>query len=234
MADYTKSPVFSSPAYWIALGVGVVGIGAAALQERKGSAAKDDIPLDPQTDDLVRLFMINKYSGVAMPEGKNAQGKTIGISKQQASKLIRSMGDRVSASGIPAQRPSSTADNRTWMQEMYGTPAAFAAEKKRLVNYSEKLTQKRLDADEAMLNRRFGGLVSLVSGMPRSITKTGAIDAAEANHTLWTLVYKDNGAYLRPGRYWPNDTHRAYYKSKLPWTNADMDLDIAWSKPNWL
>ena len=29
MADYLKSPVFSSPAYWIALGVGVVGIGAA-------------------------------------------------------------------------------------------------------------------------------------------------------------------------------------------------------------
>lgn len=40
MADYTKSPVFSSPAYWIALGVGVVGIGAAALQERRGSAAR--------------------------------------------------------------------------------------------------------------------------------------------------------------------------------------------------
>jgi hypothetical protein len=40
MADYLKSPVFSSPSYWIALGVGVVGIGAAAVQEgRKGSAA---------------------------------------------------------------------------------------------------------------------------------------------------------------------------------------------------
>lgn len=40
MADYTKSPVFSSPSYWIALGVGVVGIGAAAVQERRGSAAR--------------------------------------------------------------------------------------------------------------------------------------------------------------------------------------------------
>jgi hypothetical protein len=39
MADYTKSPVFSSPAYWIALGVGVVGIGAAAMQERTGSGS---------------------------------------------------------------------------------------------------------------------------------------------------------------------------------------------------
>ena len=41
MADYAKSPVFSSPAYWIALTAGVVGIGAAAMQERrKGSAAR--------------------------------------------------------------------------------------------------------------------------------------------------------------------------------------------------
>jgi hypothetical protein len=40
MADYLKSPVFSSPSYWIALGVGVLGIGAAAVQEgRKGSGS---------------------------------------------------------------------------------------------------------------------------------------------------------------------------------------------------
>ena len=40
MADYLKSPVFSSPSYWIALGVGFVGIGAAAVQEgRKGSGS---------------------------------------------------------------------------------------------------------------------------------------------------------------------------------------------------
>lgn len=39
MADYLKSPVFSSPSYWIALGVGVVGIGAAAWQERNGSGS---------------------------------------------------------------------------------------------------------------------------------------------------------------------------------------------------
>ena len=31
--------VFKSPAYWLALGAGVVGIGAAAMQERRGSAS---------------------------------------------------------------------------------------------------------------------------------------------------------------------------------------------------
>jgi len=38
MAETTKSPVFSSPSYWVALGAGVVGIAAAAMQERRGSA----------------------------------------------------------------------------------------------------------------------------------------------------------------------------------------------------
>jgi hypothetical protein len=41
MADYLKSPVFSSPSYWIALGAGVLGVGAAAWQEsRQGSAVR--------------------------------------------------------------------------------------------------------------------------------------------------------------------------------------------------
>jgi hypothetical protein len=43
MPSYTKSSVFSDPAYWLALGAGVVGIGAAAMQERNsdaGSAAR--------------------------------------------------------------------------------------------------------------------------------------------------------------------------------------------------
>ncbi len=31
--------VFRSPSYWIALAAGVVGIGAAAMQERKGSGS---------------------------------------------------------------------------------------------------------------------------------------------------------------------------------------------------
>jgi hypothetical protein len=39
MAETTKSPVFSSPSYWVALGAGVVGIAAAAMQERTGSGS---------------------------------------------------------------------------------------------------------------------------------------------------------------------------------------------------
>jgi len=52
MADYLKSPVFSSPSYWIALGVGVVGIGAAAWQERRGSAARYTVR-DPSRSDKI-------------------------------------------------------------------------------------------------------------------------------------------------------------------------------------
>jgi len=52
MADYLKSPVFSSPSYWIALGVGVVGIGAAAMQERRGSAARYTVR-DPSRSDKI-------------------------------------------------------------------------------------------------------------------------------------------------------------------------------------
>lgn len=39
MADYAASSVFSSPSYWLALTAGVVGIAAAAWQEREGSRA---------------------------------------------------------------------------------------------------------------------------------------------------------------------------------------------------
>jgi len=42
MADYTTSPVFSSPSYWVALTAGVVGIAAAAWQEREGSRSVGD------------------------------------------------------------------------------------------------------------------------------------------------------------------------------------------------
>ena len=297
MADYTKSPVFSSPSYWIALGVGVVGIGAAAMQERKGSAAKDDIPLDPQTDDLVRLFMINKYSGVAMPEGKNAQGKTIGISKQQASKLIRSMGemrraDKAGMRGSAAHvhRGSGVAYNvylrGKLIDTVFQSGASTVEEVKRslidhdgydpairvtnaarsmassLIHSMGKMrradkagmrgsaarrlssinaqdghedggniTQQRVDADQAMFNHRFGGLVQNRKGLPRPITKRAAIDAAEANHTLWSLLEPGyaGGTYLRPGRI---QTRIAYYQSKLPWTDADRDtrLEIAQSK----
>ena len=40
MPSYSTSPVFSSPSYWIALGAGVLGVGAAAWQQsRKGGSA---------------------------------------------------------------------------------------------------------------------------------------------------------------------------------------------------
>ena len=42
MAENRKHPVFSSPSYWVALGAGVVGIAAAAMQERKGGSAAVD------------------------------------------------------------------------------------------------------------------------------------------------------------------------------------------------
>ena len=100
MADYTKSPVFSSPAYWIALGVGVVGIGAAAWQERNGSAAKVyDTPYDPSMlsdrpgSMTPRQYMALKRMDALMPHGKDVHGKTMQLSNRQASGLIRSMGE---------------------------------------------------------------------------------------------------------------------------------------------
>lgn len=42
MSSSTKSPVFSSPAYWLALGAGVVGIGAAAMQERRSGSKSEN------------------------------------------------------------------------------------------------------------------------------------------------------------------------------------------------
>jgi hypothetical protein len=101
MADYLKSPVFSSPSYWIALGVGVVGIGAAAVQEgRKGSAAKVyDTPFDPSTmsdkpgSATPRQIAILMRMGTLLPDGKDVHGKTMRVSMRQASGLIRSMGE---------------------------------------------------------------------------------------------------------------------------------------------
>jgi hypothetical protein len=100
MADYLKSPVFSSPSYWIALGVGVVGIGAAAWQERNGSAAKVyDTPFDPSTmsdkpgSATPRQIAILMRMGTLLPDGKDVHGKTMRVSMRQASDLIRSMGD---------------------------------------------------------------------------------------------------------------------------------------------
>ena len=224
MADYTKSPVFSSPSYWIALGVGVVGIGAAAMQERKGSAAKVyDTPFDPSTlsdkpgSASPRQIAILMSMGALLPDGKDVHGKTMRVSNRQAAGLIRSMGemrraDKAGMRGSAARRLSSI--NAQDGHEDGGN-----------------ITQQRVDADQAMFNHRFGGLVQNRKGLPRPITKRAAIDAAEANHTLWSLLEPGyaGGTYLRPGRI---QTRIAYYQSKLPWTDADRDtrLEIAQSK----
>ena len=138
MAD-SKSPVFSSPAYWVALTAGVVGIGAAAWSERKGS-------------------------------------------------------------GSMARAP--------------------------------KITQNRLDKDEALFERRFGGLVTEENGSPIEIAfnDVDAIRDAEANRTLWTHVDGDgDGAtYLMPGATRVNRI--AYHLSYCPWTDDDLtSLEIAWT-----
>ena len=150
MADYTKSPVFSSPAYWIALTAGVVGIGAAAMQEgRKGSAATT----------------------------------------------------RMRGAGSMTRIP--------------------------------KVTQKRLDKDEALFERRFGGLVMDEDGNTITIEEdTDFDDSLEYyldQHVLWTHVDGDGGTYLLPGLHRVNRIE--YYISARPWTDADLNtVQIAWTK----
>ena len=138
--------VFRSPSYWIALAAGVVGIGAAAMQERrKGSAA------------------------------------------------------RSSGSGSMAR--------------------------------SSKLTQKRLDKDEALFDRRFGGLVTDENGdnIQISANDDDALQHYLDNHTLWTHVEGDAGTYLLPGLHYVNRID--YYISARPWTDADLNtVEIAWTK----
>jgi hypothetical protein len=293
MADYLKSPVFSSPSYWIALGVGVVGIGAAAMQERKGSAAKVyDTPFDPSTlsdkpgSASPRQIAILMSMGALLPDGKDVHGKTMRVSNRQAAGLIRSMGemrradkasssvaynvylygkliDTVFQSGAstveevkrslidhdgydPAIRVTNAARSMASslihsMGKMRRADKAgmrgSAARRLSSINAQDghedggNITQQRVDADQAMFNHRFGGLVQNRKGLPRPITKRAAIDAAEANHTLWSLLEPGyaGGTYLRPGRI---QTRIAYYQSKLPWTDADRDtrLEIAQSK----
>jgi len=154
MAETTKSPVFSSPSYWVALTAGVVGIGAAAWSERKGSGS-----------------------------------------------MARTL----------------------------------------------KITQKRLDEDEALFDRRFGGLVTDENGNNIRLDWDDQDDDAAAhgrlhqlsgllllqhhlrNHTLWTHVDGDGGTYLLPGLHRVNRID--YYISVRPWTDADLNtVQIAWTK----
>jgi hypothetical protein len=83
MSDYLKSPVFSSPAYWVALGVGVVGIGAAAWQERKGSRSRETMYyIDDRRDSLKELRQLRyridrwnpRYKGQGHPHDVVAGG----------------------------------------------------------------------------------------------------------------------------------------------------------------
>lgn len=61
MAETTTSPVFSSPSYWVALGAGVVGIAAAAMQERTGSGSAAYRPFTSYGGDP--YWMNAKYAG---------------------------------------------------------------------------------------------------------------------------------------------------------------------------
>jgi uncharacterized protein (DUF983 family) len=54
VADYASSPVFSSPSYWVALLVGVVGVGAAAWQERGRGSTTGSASFDRGGDPLDR------------------------------------------------------------------------------------------------------------------------------------------------------------------------------------
>jgi hypothetical protein len=213
MADYLKSPVFSSPSYWIALGVGVVGIGAAAMQERKGSAAKKyDTPFDPSLmsdkpgSATPRQIAILMRMGALMPHGKDVHGKTMRLSMRQASGLIRSMGEMQRADKASMRGAGSMAR-------------------------SSKVTQKRLDKDEALFDRRFGGLATDAHGdnIQIDFSDHDALQRALDNHTLWTHVEGDWGTYLLPGMHRVNRID--YYISNRPWTDADLDtLEIAWTK----
>ena len=80
MSDYAKSPVFSSPAYWIALGAGVLGVGAAAWQQsRKGSADQTDGDasfFDIVADDPpVKVLTVSKRGSNYFPVFLHRSGK---------------------------------------------------------------------------------------------------------------------------------------------------------------
>ena len=194
------SSVFRSPSYWIALAAGVVGIGAAALQERKGSGS---------------AARVHRGSGVAY--NVYLRGKLI---------------DTVFQSGVSTvdEVKRSLIDHDGYDPAIRVTKAARSSGSGSMAR-SSKLTQKRLDADEAMFDRRFGGLVSNENGdnIQLSFNDPDDLQHYLDNHTLWTHVDGDAGTYLLPGLHRVNRID--YYISVRPWTDADLNtVEIAWTK----
>ena len=190
--------VFRSPSYWIALAASVVGIGAAAMQERRkgsGSAAR-----------------VHRGSGVAY--NVYLRGKLIDTVFQSGMSTV----DEVKRSLI---------DHDGYDPAIRVTKAARSSGSGSMAR-SSKLTQKRLDADEAMFDRRFGGLVTDENGDNIQIDDD-ALQHYLDNHTLWTHVDGDVGTYLLPGLHRVNRID--YYISVRPWTDADLNtVEIAWTK----
>ena len=313
MADYTKSPVFSSPSYWIALGVGVVGIGAAAMQERTGSGSAAHVhrgsgvaynvylrgkhidtvfQSGASTVDEVKRSLINhdgydpairvtkaaRSSGsgsmariTSVPkliEALNARGFSFGKPNKTGSGTIQvgeskpygafftvshgraffhllnnpvsiaNVDDIINA--IEANKRNSAELYKTGkisgsMADMHGSGGIGAAamqERKGSgsMSRSSKLTQKRLDADEAMFNRRFGGLITNENGDNIQLSANDEdLEYYLDKHTLWTHVEGDGGTYLLPGLHRVN--HIDYYISTRPWTDSDLNtVEIAWTK----
>ncbi len=91
MADYSTSPAFSSPAYWIALGAGVLGVGAAAWQEsRQGSAALSPTRLAELESTKHRL------RSMVFEEGDSPRG-------EKAGKALRAVRERLIEDAAPAR-----------------------------------------------------------------------------------------------------------------------------------
>lgn len=191
------SSVFRSPSYWIALAAGVVGIGAAALQERKGSGS---------------AARVHRGSGVAY--NVYLRGKLI---------------DTVFQSGVSTvdEVKRSLIDHDGYDPAIRVTKAARSSGSGSMAR-SSKLTKKRLDKDEALFDRRFGGLVTDENGDNIQIDDD-ALQHYLDNHTLWTHVDGDVGTYLLPGLHRVNRID--YYISVRPWTDADLNtVEIAWTK----
>ena len=254
---YSTSPVFRSPSYWIALAAGVVGIGAAAWQERNGSAAKVyDTPFDPSTmsdkpgSATPRQIGILMRMGALLPDGKDVHGKTMRVSMRQASGLIRSMG-YISMERRRADKASSSVAYNVYLygkliDTVFQSGVSTVEEVKRsLIDHDGydpaiRVTKaarssgsgsmaKRLDADEAMFNRRFGGLVTNENGdnIQLSFNDPDDLQYYLDNHTLWTHVDGDAGTYLLPGLYRHGalglGSRIGYYISVRPWTDADLN-----------
>jgi len=215
MAETTKSPVFSSPAYWIALGVGVVGIGAAAMQERKGSGSMAHAQLPAGwtfTEHDGDIFVYKQGRLFAKKTDDRWVGMLSPEWKLPPSTVLRAITKMRKGSGSMAR-----SSNHRHLDPEY------------------KLTQKRLDADKAMFNRRFGGLVTEENGDSIQLSANDYDDLQHYldNHTLWTHVEggegESGGTYLLPGLHHAN--HIDYYISVRPWMDSDLNtVEIAWTK----